>query len=69
MPSNDDNKPAARDGSADKPKRINTGKPWTREEMDYILSASRQGQTIVEIAEYLQRDGDEVDAKADFMGI
>jgi hypothetical protein len=49
--------------------RINTGKPWTDWELDYMRYELHRGTSVVEIAEYLQRDGNEVDAKADFMGM
>ena len=48
---------------------VNSGKPWTREEMDYIASALHRGLTYGAIAKDLKRTGEEVDAKADFMGM
>jgi hypothetical protein len=47
----------------------NSGKPWIREEMDYIASALHRGDTYGAIAKVLKRTGEEVDARADFMGM
>jgi hypothetical protein len=46
-----------------------SGKPWTRKEMDYLASALHSGETYGAIAKVLKRTGEEVDAKADFMGM
>jgi hypothetical protein len=48
---------------------VNSGKPWTRSEIDYLVRARHHGATVMELAAYLKRDGDEVDAKCDFVGM
>lgn len=50
-------------------KPINTGKEWTGDEITYLMRAQHHGATIMEMAEFLQRDANEVDAKLDFFGV
>jgi hypothetical protein len=50
-------------------KHINSGKPWTAEDIAILVSGLHHGDSVAEIAAFLKRDGDEVDAKADFLGM
>ncbi len=61
------------DGNSGKPidadRLVNSGKPWTEWELEYLVGARHHGATAMELAAYLKRDANEVDAKCDFLGM
>lgn len=48
---------------------VNSGKPWTEQDIEYLVRERHRGATAMELAAYLKRDADEVDAKCDFFGM
>ena len=57
------------DNPVDGDRLINRGKPWTDWDLEYLRGARHRGATVMELAAYLKRDANEVDAKCEFMGM